>query len=85
MTSTQTPKIHSQSGLDKKLTGLAVSAFIGTSDPGSHITNAAWRARCRVHCFERAQALTTTHEEATALFNQAVKWAAEFTQDVELV
>jgi hypothetical protein len=78
-----TTKIHSQSGLDRIVTGLAVSAFIGTADPGSHITTAGWRARCRNHCFERAQKLTATPEEAQALFDQAIAWAKEFTNDLK--
>jgi hypothetical protein len=77
-----TTKIHSQSGLDRIVTGLAVSAFIGTADPGSHITNAGWQARCRSHCFERARNLTDTPEEAQALFDEAIAWAKEFTNDL---
>jgi hypothetical protein len=78
MNTTTTTKIHSQSGLDKKLTALAVSSFIGTSFEPLR-SDGDVRRDCLRLAFDRAEALTATPEQAADLFNRAIAWAEKFT------
>jgi hypothetical protein len=73
-----TTDIELPSALDKRLATLAAGAFIGVPIE-QNITHDEWRALCRSYCFERAQAITETPEEAIALFDQAIAWAKGFT------
>lgn len=72
---------HSKSGLDRKLTALAVSAFICTSFE-AHRSDGDARRSAGDQCMKRALALTGSPLEAIALFNQAMAWAEEFVGDV---
>jgi len=75
-------KVYVQRGLDPRLATLAAGALIGVPIE-QDITNDEWRARCRSYCFERAQDMTDTPEEAQALFDQAIAWAEKFAKDIK--
>jgi len=76
-----TIKIHSQSGLDKTLSALATTVFIGRSCE-RHISDGELRRSARNSCFNRAVKITETAEDAQALFDQVIAWAEEFTKDL---
>jgi hypothetical protein len=77
-----TTDIKLPSAIDKRLATLAAGAFIGVPIE-QDITHDEWRALCRSYCFERAQVITETPEEAQALFDQAIAWAEKFTNDLK--